>query len=98
MGYTIVRLNGDLEKIFKDWLDKMLPDRSDKVMKRIKDCHGGSVHDSRFGTRMRGEGNYAAFIKDQIQLARRKYFSGKTTTPYNLQLHDKVKNPQLTLF
>jgi DNA repair photolyase len=22
MGYTIVRLNGDLEKIFKDWLDK----------------------------------------------------------------------------
>ena len=67
-GYTIVRLNGAIGAIFEDWLRKNYPDRFDKVWHMIQSCHGGSVNDSRFGQRMRGEGNIAQMISDTFKL------------------------------
>lgn len=67
-GYTIVRLNGSIALIFQDWLKKNYPDRFDKVWHAIENCHGGKVNDSRFGDRMRGEGNIAKVIKDTFVL------------------------------
>ena len=98
IGYTMVRLNGDVATIFEDWIRKVFPDRADKVMNRIKECHGGQFSDSRFGKRMRGEGNYAEIINKQFKLAKSKYFTEEKMPPYNLDLHEKVKNPQLSLF
>lgn len=76
-GYTIVRLNGAIGEIFKDWVYKNFPDRADKVMNQIADCHGGQVNDSRYGTRMRGEGNIAASIKQLFQSAVKKHLAGR---------------------
>lgn len=67
-GYTVVRLNGVINKIFEDWLRKNFPDRFDKVWHQIQACHNGNVNDSRFGTRMRGEGNFAEMIRDTFKL------------------------------
>lgn len=67
-GYTIVRLNGAISGIFKDWLEKNYPDRFDKVWHLIQSCHGGQVNDSRFGNRMAGEGNIAQMIRDTFAL------------------------------
>lgn len=67
-GYTIVRLNGAVGSIFEDWLRSNYPDRFDKVWHMIQSCHGGSVSDSRFGERMRGEGNIAQMIRDNFKL------------------------------
>lgn len=67
-GYTIVRLNGSIHEIFKDWLQKNFPDRFDKVWHQIESCHNGKVNDSRFGTRMRGEGNFAEMLRDTFKL------------------------------
>ena len=67
-GYTIVRLNGAIGGIFEDWLRKNYPDRFDKVWHMIQSCHGGRVNDSRFGDRMRGEGNIAQLIRDSFKL------------------------------
>lgn len=67
-GYTIVRLNGAIGGIFEDWLQKNFPDRFDKVWHMIQSCHNGNVNDSRFGERMRGEGNIAQLIKDTFRL------------------------------
>lgn len=67
-GYTVVRLNGVIHKIFEDWLQKNFPDRFEKVWHQIQDCHGGSVNDSRFGTRMRGEGNFSQIINTTFKL------------------------------
>jgi DNA repair photolyase len=67
-GYTIVRLNGAVGNIFEDWLRSNYPDRFDKVWHMIQSCHGGSVNDSRFGERMRGEGNIAQMIRDSFKL------------------------------
>ncbi|WP_237586929.1 PA0069 family radical SAM protein [Pontibacter russatus] len=56
-AYTIVRLNGSVGPIFEDWIRQTFPDRAEKVLKQIADCHGGQMNDSRFGTRMRGREN-----------------------------------------
>lgn len=98
MGSTIVRLNGDVAEIFEDWIRKAMPDRADRVLNRIKDCHGGKLNDNRFGTRMRGEGNIAEIIHQQIKLAKKLYFKDKDYPPYNLDLHEQFKDGQLKLF
>ena len=98
LGYTVVRLNGDIGAIFEDWIRKNFPDRADKVLNRIKEVHGGQLGDSRFGDRMRGEGNFAEIIQSQVQLARRRYFAAREVTPFNLELYEQLKHPQLRLF
>ena len=69
-GITIVRLNGAVEHIFKDWLVKNFPDRADKVWNQICECHGGKVSDTRKGVRMRGEGKIAESIMQLFKLSR----------------------------
>ncbi len=98
MDHQIVRLNGDVAPIFEDWIAKSYPDRADKVLNKIKALHGGTLNDSRFSQRMKGEGNFADIIEQQVALARRKYFEGREVPPYNLDLYRQMKNPQLNLF
>lgn len=98
IGSTLVRLNGDVALIFEDWLQKNYPDRAGKIISKIKSCHDGQLGDSRFGKRMSGEGNIAKIINSQVKLAKRKFFSGRSTPPYNLDLHQHFKMPQLKLF
>ena len=97
IAYTMVRLNGDVAAIFEDWIQKSMPDRAEKVLNKIRACHGGQLNDSRFGTRMTGEGKIAEIIKDQIKLARRLYFRDVVKMEYDLSLYQQLRNPQLTL-
>ncbi|HEX9979572.1 MAG TPA: PA0069 family radical SAM protein [Flavobacterium sp.] len=98
IGYTVVRLNGAIGEIFTDWIHKAMPDRAEKVLNQIKDCHGGTLNDSRWGNRMRGEGNFAQQIHAQISLARRKFFSGRVYPELNTTLFQQYKGGQLKLF
>jgi len=98
IAHTIVRLNGAIGEIFADWIKKTMPDRADKVLSQIENCHGGSLNDSRFGTRMRGEGEIAKQINDLMKLAKQKYFKHKSMPQLNVQLHEQFKNGQLKLF
>ncbi len=98
VGHNIVRLNGDVGVIFEDWLRKAMPDRADKVLHKIRDTHGGNLHDHRPGTRMRGEGKIAEMIHAQMRLAKRKYLEGRQMPAYNLDLHEQHKSAQLRLF
>ncbi|CAN5415300.1 PA0069 family radical SAM protein [soil metagenome] len=72
-AYTFIRLNGAVKLLFHDWLYKNFPDRADKVWHMIEDGHGGKVNDSRFGTRMRGEGPIADMIRQQFMKYNRLY-------------------------
>lgn len=99
MHYTMVRLNGDVGIIFEDWIYKTFPDRAEKVLNKIKSCHGGSLNDNRYGKRMEGEGKIAEIIRKQYHLAKKKFFADVVPAqPYNLELHHQFKNPQLKLF
>lgn len=73
MHYQIVRLNGPNGEIFTDWVNKNYPDRAEKILNQLRDTHGGQLSDSRFGTRMKGEGVYALNIQRQVQLARKRF-------------------------
>ncbi|MDO5978735.1 PA0069 family radical SAM protein [Flavivirga spongiicola] len=98
IAHTIVRLNGAIGEIFKDWIHKTLPDRAEKVLHQIESCHGGRLNDSRYGTRMRGEGKIAEQINNLVKLARLKYFKNKAMPKLNLSLHEQYKDGQLRLF
>ncbi|WP_460220523.1 PA0069 family radical SAM protein [Psychroserpens sp. MEBiC05023] len=98
IAHTIVRLNGAIGEIFTKWIQKAMPDRAEKVLHQIQDCHGGTLNDSRFGQRMRGEGEIAKQINDLVKLARLKYFRGKNMPKLNTELHEVYKDGQLRLF
>jgi DNA repair photolyase len=66
-AYTFIRLNGAIKLIFHDWLYKNFPDRADKVWHLIEQSHDGKVNDSRWGVRMRGEGNIAQMVAQQYK-------------------------------
>lgn len=98
MAHTIVRLNGAIGDIFSKWIKTTMPDRAEKVLNQIASCHGGNLNDSRYGRRMRGEGEIAKQINDLAKLARLKYYKGKTYPQLNTSSHDTYKTGQMKLF
>lgn len=98
-GFTMVRLNGAVGPIFKDWLVKNFPDRADKVWHQICDAHGGDVNDSRFGVRMRGEGHMAQSIKQLFNLSRLRFMGNKNDFEFNVNdFNYRAGDSQLSLF
>jgi len=97
-GHTIVRLNGQIAEVFKDWLEKNFPDRAEKVWNHIAECHGGKVNDSRWSTRMRGEGHVAESIRQLFKLAVRKYMGTPPKVEFDLSIFKRKGHEQLSLF
>jgi len=97
-GYTIVRLNGAVGAIFKDWIHKNFPDRAERVLHLIESCHGGKLNDSRWGTRTRGEGNIADVVNQVFKLAVRKHFANRSFPAYDKSLFRRRSPQQQQLF
>ena len=62
-GSVLLRLPGAVKEVFEERLRAALPLRADKVMRRIRETRGGSLYDTRWGTRQTGEGVYAEAIE-----------------------------------
>ena len=61
--YSIVRLPGSGAEVFADWLDRHVsPTKKQTILARIRESHGGTLNDLRFGKRMRGDGERAEQI------------------------------------
>jgi DNA repair photolyase len=71
-GYVLLRLPLEIKDLFQEWLHEHLPDRAEHVLQRIRDIRGGKLNDPNFGSRMRGNGEYAKLIKQRFDLAYRK--------------------------
>jgi len=97
-NYTIVRLNGSIGEVFTDWVRKTFPDRADKVIHQIEECHGGKLNDSRFGVRMRGEGKTAEMVSQMVKVARQKFFRDRVMRPLDCDSFTQNKKGQLPLF
>ncbi|MCC5938889.1 MAG: PA0069 family radical SAM protein [Lunatimonas sp.] len=95
-GYTVVRLNGQLGDLFRDWLERYFPDRASKVLNQIQSLHGGSLNDANWGRRMKGEGTMAELIRQMFQAASTKYLSNRTMPDYDFSAFRG--NGQLSLF
>jgi DNA repair photolyase len=98
VGYTMVRLNGQIADIFEAWIRENYPDRADKVLHQVANAHGGKVRDSRFGTRMKGEGNYASMVKRTMEIARERYLSGRKISDFDTSLFRRPQKGQLDLW
>ena len=95
IAHTLVRLNGDVGIIFEDWIQRTMPGRAEKVLNKIRACHGGNLNDSRFGTRMSGEGKIAEIVHQRMRLAKRMFFGQTEKWDYNYDLHSKFKSSQM---
>ncbi|MDP5172088.1 MAG: PA0069 family radical SAM protein [Bacteroidia bacterium] len=97
-GYTYIRLNGAVGEIFENWIRKVYPDRAEKVLGQIKQAHGGQLNDSRFGTRMKGEGELAEGFSRFFKLLHKKIFADRSMPAYNLEAFRLPEDGQLSLF
>jgi DNA repair photolyase len=70
--YTLVRLPGAVKEVFEERLRARLPLRAERVLHRIRETRGGALSDSRFESRMSGEGLYADTIARLFETAARK--------------------------
>ncbi len=85
-NYTIVRLNGAVEPVFEDWLDRHFPLRKIKVLERVAALHGGQLSDSRFGARMRGRGVLAEVIRATFKTFAKKHGLDRPVEPLETSL------------
>ncbi|MEO7403644.1 MAG: PA0069 family radical SAM protein, partial [Burkholderiales bacterium] len=56
-GYVLLKLSSTVRPVFLDWLERNLPDKSERVQSHIRSTHGGKLNDSQFGRRQVGTGN-----------------------------------------
>jgi DNA repair photolyase len=72
-GYTVLRLPYELKDLVREWLELHFPERAEHVMSLVKQMRGGKENDARFGSRMRGEGEFAELIRQRFSIAARKH-------------------------
>ena len=72
-GYTVLRLPYELKDLVREWLELHFPQRAEHVMSLVRQMRGGKENDARFGSRMRGEGEFATLIRQRVAVAARKF-------------------------
>jgi DNA repair photolyase len=68
----VLRLPWEVNPIFQHWLQQQVPDKAARVMARVREMRGGKDNDSRFGTRMTGQGVYAQLLRQRFEKARQR--------------------------
>jgi DNA repair photolyase len=71
-GWVLLRLPREVGPLFREWLDAHYPLRAAHIMSLVQQTRGGRDYDATFGTRMRGEGAFAALIEQRFTLACRR--------------------------
>lgn len=97
-AYTMVRLNGQIGELFTDWINQNFPDRAEKVLNQIKAVHGGNLNDSRYSTRMKGEGQIAMAINRLFIISKKKHLEGRSLPPLNCNIFSIPPKGQLSIF
>ncbi len=97
-GWSPVRLPGPVEPLFTEWIKRVMPDRAERVLHRIREIHGGKLNDSRFGSRMSGEGTFADVLDDLFTLHARKVGLDAKAEPLSTAHFRRKISDQLDLF
>ena len=72
-SYVLLRLPYELKGLFREWLETHMPLKAAHVMSLINQSRGGKDYQAEFGSRMRGNGQFAELIAKRFALARRRY-------------------------
>src|SRR5437660_204983 len=65
----MLRLPYEVKELFRDWLTQHYPLRAGHVMSIVRQIRGGRDNDAQFGSRMRGQGQFADLIERRFDLA-----------------------------
>lgn len=79
-GYTIIRLPWAVAPLFEHWLEEHFPERKEKVLRRIRHLRGNRLNNSKWHTRMTGEGVFAEQIASLFKIACRRAGLGARPT------------------
>ena len=71
-NYIVVRLPGPVAPLFVEWVERVYPNRVNRILHRIEDLRDGRLNDPRWGIRMRGEGEWARLFSELFHNTRRK--------------------------
>lgn len=82
----VLRLPREVAGLFRDWLEEAFPDRAGRVMARVRELHGGKDYDPAFGTRMVGQGAWAALMQQRFKLAARQLGLDRSLPPLRCDL------------
>ena len=69
---TMLRLPHGVAALFESWLDEHLPGQKAKVLGRLRQVRGGCLTDTRFGSRMTGDGALADLDAQLFERARER--------------------------
>jgi len=100
-AYVLLRLPLEIKDLFEEWLMAHFPQRALRVMALVRDTRGGKNYDSRWGTRMKGEGPYAEMIARRFALATKRLNLNRQRAKLRTDLFRPPvlrKDPQLSLF
>ena len=84
IGHTVLRLNGQVADIFRNWMEAVYPDRVEKVWSHVQSLHGGQVNDSRFLKRMLGEGKMAEMVLQMLKTSIDKFMPDRDFPEFDL--------------
>lgn len=68
-GYVVLRLPHELKTLFREWLALHEPLTAKHVLTRLNALHGGRDYDPSWGRRQRGQGEYAALLRQRFTKA-----------------------------
>jgi DNA repair photolyase len=98
--YVVLRLPREVADLFREWLTEEHPHRAVRVMRRVRDLHGGRDYDPAWGKRMRGEGVEAELIGRRFEVAAKRLGLARRLPPLDLAQFRPPVPPggQLSLF
>jgi DNA repair photolyase len=99
-SYILLRLPHELSPLFRQWLDDHEPLKAAHVMSRIHELRGGRDNDPRFGSRHRGEGEFARLFAQRFAIACRRYGFRDRLPPLDTSrfVAPRPSHPQQSLF
>ena len=97
-SYIMVRLPGPVKDLFLDWIEREHPDRVNKIVHRLRELRGDRLTDSRFGVRMRGEGEWADMVSNLFGITCRKLGLNTSYRKLSTDHFRRLRHGQGTLF
>ncbi len=65
----VLRLPWEVNPLFQQWLGAHFPLKAARIMARVREMRGGRDNDSRFGSRMTGQGVWAELLRQRVNKA-----------------------------
>lgn len=97
-GRIILRLPHSVKELFTKWLENNYPDKSKKILNRVKEMHGGELYNNEYGKRMTGEGKYADLIKIIFDSSCKKYGLNENVVQLSIDKFQRTVSGQGKLF